>query len=203
MTLYRTRKLTNRGDDATARQRFQNVLAAYEVLREPGKRAQYDLVRSAGFNPTSTEAAGFTSAWPRHAPGGATSDASWERAFDEWERRMKEEFGGWAAESETMRQEREHAQRRARAEAWEREKAEASFTRERVSRLKRKTEAARAMRHAMVLRRFWQTHSGITKWDVAVVALFLGTCGGVAFQWRSVVGINEEGAEEARVGGDV
>ena len=40
-------------------------------------------------------------------------------------------------------------------------------------------------RHATTLRRFWQTHSGLTRGDAIVAALFLAGTAGIALAWKS------------------
>lgn len=53
-----------------------------------------------------------------------------------------------------------------------------------MERLKWRTEDARLQRHASVLRRFWQTHSGPTLADALVAALVLAGAAGIAWSWR-------------------
>ena len=55
----------------------------------------------------------------------------------------------------------------------------------RAQRLKWRTEDARLGRHAGVLRRFWQTHSGVTLGDAVVAALVLAGTASIAQAWRT------------------
>jgi hypothetical protein len=86
------------------------------------------------------------------------------------------------ADAETMKA-RAAAERLARAAAWEREKGEAEANKLRGQRLKRRAEDARHMRHAAVLRRFWQTHSGVTWQDAVVVVAAVALTAGFASLW--------------------
>ena len=95
--------------------------------------------------------------------------------------------------------ERSAAERLARAAAWELEKEEAKLNKVRAERLKRRTEDARHARHAATLRRFWHTHHGVTRQDMALVALVALSAVGLALVWR---GHLQRGGERRRSGGD-
>lgn len=69
--------------------------------------------------------------------------------------------------------------------AWKLEKEEAAAHKARSARLRQRAEASRAVRQAVVLRRFWQTHGGLARQDVAVAAAFLAGSVLLAFQWEA------------------
>jgi hypothetical protein len=99
---------------------------------------------------------------------------------------MESEFGNYGAgASEDLRRERDGAERRARAAAWQLEKEEAVENIKRTARVRRRGEEARLRRQAAELRRFWQTHGGATRQDVAAVIVFLIGSAGIAFAWRA------------------
>lgn len=106
--------------------------------------------------------------WPRSV----SNQQSWESAFDEWMRRHGADFADFG-EGEQVKRERANAEIRARAAAWEREKAEAAENKLRMERQKVKTEDARHARQAATLRRFWQTRSGVTWQDGVILSSFL------------------------------
>lgn len=54
---------------------------------------------------------------------------------------------------------------------------------ERGERLRARAEAARAVRHARVLRRFWHTSGGLIWQDAAVLALLASSVAGAACLW--------------------
>lgn len=173
---------------AVSRVEFQRVLNAYEVLRDPGKRAQYDGRTSRGHPTRPYDPSDFSKRstagheWPR----ASTSAEAWERVFSAWERRMKEEFGEFAEDSERWRREKEEAQRIARQKAWKREKMEAQYTKMRRERVRLRAEQAKAVRHATVLRQFWQTHAGITRQDCMAALAFISFGMGLAFYVRAI-----------------
>mgnify|MGYP002390316829 CR=1 FL=1 len=65
---------------------FQQITEAYQVLRDKGKRAQYDMMLRAG---TGSSAQDFE-AYER-SPFGTGADEDFERQFDEWWKRMSSE----------------------------------------------------------------------------------------------------------------
>jgi curved DNA-binding protein CbpA len=158
-------------------------LDAYETLKDARKRAQYDALRRASFDSSQAFDVWAGTGYARQRA--AAHD--WERQFDEWMRRMRQEFGEFGADSERIRQERASDERVARAEAWEREKKEAKEIRLRSARVKRRAEDAEQARRAAVLRRFWQAHPGFTWQDAAVGSIFVLSSVGLALYWRGVV----------------
>jgi curved DNA-binding protein CbpA len=179
------------------RHHFQRVLEAYEVLRDPGKRAQYDALRRAGF-PAAGDSDAGGGPWGQR-PGSGGSEDDWERAFDEWLRRQGDHWGDSGADSERARRARERMgdTRRARAAAWEEEKAAAAENKVRGERVRWRALDAKHARQAAVLRRFWQTHTGLTWHDAAVGALFVAGSVGLACFWRGRI---IDGAEEQPLG---
>jgi len=162
------------------KEEFQRVLRAYETLRDPDKRAQYDVLRRR--KPTIAQTGG------RAASGdpswGHIHVDEWERAFDEWAQRMQDEFGGpySSAEAEELRRERHAAGRIARAEAWKREKLAAAANKLRSERVRRRAEDAKHARHAATLRKFWQGRSNLTWQDAVVGFLFFAITAGATMQ---------------------
>jgi len=155
---------------------FQKILAAYEVLRDPAKRAEYDLLRRS--KPTPSGFPDSAADWGFRGPAG---EDDWERAFDAWARRMQEEFGGYSGESEELKRERESAERIARAAAWEREKQEAALNKLRGQRIRQRAEDAKHARQAAVLRRYWQGRRGVTWQDIVVGVVFAACTAGAAY----------------------
>lgn len=176
---------------AESKDHFQKILQAYETLRDPAKRIQYDALKSINFeDPFSGASAsgrpegtpyGPWSARPGHNP---TMD-EWERQFDEWIKKMNNQYGENAADTERIRKERASAERRSRAAAWEREKREAFEVKARSTRLRRRAETAKHIRHATILRKFWQGRTVFTWQDAAVGAAFLCTSIGLAYHWKT------------------
>lgn len=60
----------------------------------------------------------------------------------------------------------------------------ASPVQARAERLRQRTEDARHLRHARVLRRFWQTRAGLTLADAGLAALVVGGAAGLAWAWK-------------------
>lgn len=175
---------TNPDAGPAARARFHELQEAYSILRDEGRRAQYDRMRSTGFAGGAADFEAGAAAGGYGTPWGQPSmDArDFDKAFDEWWKKMSEEFEDY--EERQFARERMSAERMARAAAWEWEKQEAKANKVRVERLKWRTEDARLQRHASVLRRFWQTHSGPTLADALVAALVLAGAAGIAWSWR-------------------
>ena len=109
----------------------------------------------------------------------------WERQFDEWIKKMNNQYGEYAADTERIRKERASAERRSRAAAWEREKREAFEVKARSARLRRRAETAKHIRHATTLRKFWQGRTVFTWQDAAVGTAFLFTSIGLAYHWKT------------------
>lgn len=164
----------NRAAGDNGRKQFQKVLEAYEVLKDPGKRASYDLLRR--HNPVSF--------------GDCSTTGSQKTGFDErqyWEeftRRMQKEYESTQQVYSSKRRGDPAADARAWAEAWEREKQEAKENKARGARLRRKTQYAKQARQAATLRRFWQSHPGFTWQDVAVAVMFVTSSVGLALNWK-------------------
>ncbi|KAL4445911.1 hypothetical protein ABPG77_009110 [Micractinium sp. CCAP 211/92] len=175
---------TNPDAGPAARARFHELQEAYSILRDEGRRAQYDRMRATGFAGSAADfdagaaAGGYGMPW-----GQPTVDArDFDKAFDEWWKKMSEEFQDY--EERQFASERQSAERMARAAAWEWEKQQAQANKVRVEKLKWRTEDARLRRHASVLRRFWQTHSGPTVGDAVVAGLVLAGAASIAWSWR-------------------
>lgn len=200
---------SNKNAGPEAKEHFQKILQAYETLRDPAKRSQYDALKNTDFEMGGSgggyAAHGPWSARPGHNP---TMD-EWERQFDEWLKKNQNQYGEDSEETERIRRERASAERIAKAEAWEREKWEASAVKARSLRIKKKAEQAKYVRQAAVLRRFWQGRPSVTWQDATVGAAFCLLTAGLAVYWRdnilekamksSVVENNEQQQEEPRM----
>lgn len=68
--------------------RFHQVQEAYAVLRDAGKRAQYDGMRAAGFSPADLDSSGSSG---NETPWGQPSNADFDAFVDEWWKKMSEE----------------------------------------------------------------------------------------------------------------
>ncbi len=69
---------------------------------------------------------------------------------------------------------------------------------ERGARLRARADAARALRHARVLRRFWHTSAGLVWQDAAVMALLAASAGGAVALWPAPRPPLEDAAAGAR-----
>jgi hypothetical protein len=98
---------------------------------------------------------------------------------------MNNQYGEYAADTERIRKERANAERRLRAQAWEREKMEASEVKNRSARVQRRAENAKYVRQAATMRKFWQGRSVLTWQDAAVGAVFVLVSVGVAYHWKT------------------
>lgn len=58
----------------------------------------------------------------------------------------------------------------------------------RMERVRLRTEQARQLRHAKILRTAWQTHSGVTWQDLVVACLATATVVGVLHMWSPLWG---------------
>ncbi len=58
----------------------------------------------------------------------------------------------------------------------------------RAERLRQRTEDARHLRHAAILRRFWQTHGGLTWWDAGFISAATLTVVGLGYAWKLHLG---------------
>ncbi|BDA42407.1 probable chaperone protein DnaJ at N-terminal half [Coccomyxa sp. Obi] len=163
---YRRKALEHHPDrnvgNERAQETFRKVTEAYEVLRDAGKRSSYDSLRQG----LGGAGAHSSSAW---RPGAD----NFEDAFDSWFHRQGFKRSMDEQMDEQIRKERREATYRARAAAWEAEKAEAQANKERFERVRWRTANARAARHAQVLRRFWHTSQGLV-WQDALVVVMLG-----------------------------
>ncbi|KAL4859938.1 Chaperone protein DnaJ [Chlorella vulgaris] len=160
--------------------RFHQVQEAYAVLRDAGKRAQYDGMRAAGFSPADLDSSGSSG---NETPWGQPSNADFDAFVDEWWKKMSEEFSDY--EERQFARERMNAERRATAAAWQWEKEQAQLNKGRAQRLKHRTENARMKRHATILRRFWPTHAGFAAGDAFFLGVFLAGAAGIALSWRT------------------
>mmetsp|Transcript_4710 Transcript_4710/g.8286 ORF Transcript_4710/g.8286 Transcript_4710/m.8286 type:complete len:226 (-) Transcript_4710:78-755(-) len=153
-------------EEEDANEAFRRVTEAYEVLIDGRKRSLYDLSRKQRVKSTNP----FKNA---SAHARKTSEERRERKrnpHEEWREKQQR----WQSEYER--------QQRAR-EAWEEEKKEAKEYRARALRRKHRVEEAHRIRVGVKLRQFWQTSSGIHKYDVVLVSL-VGSCVGmVAGYW--------------------
>ena len=161
-------------------------MQAYETLRDPGKRAQYDALKNTDFDMNGGSGYAAQGPWSGRPGCNPTMD-EWETQFDEWLKRMQSQFGEDVADAERIRKERAGAERLARAEAWEREKREAVQVKQRSYRIKKRTEDARHARQAATLRRFWQGRPKFTWQDAAVGAVFCLFTAGLALQWKRYI----------------
>lgn len=165
---------------------FKRVLQAYETLKDPSRRSQYDALKNMDFEAPGGGPWGGAGRWsaPGPRPGAANPTMDdWERHFEEWMRRMGNTWG--KGETERLRKERGAAERRRRAEAWDREKREAVGVKARSERIKRRAAAAREARHAAVLQRFWQGRPALQWQDAAVGAAFVLLTAGLAVHWKT------------------
>lgn len=157
------------------RRLFQELLQAYETLKDPIKRKHYDNARNGILYP------------PWDSSSYRSGDASWDTTFNDFAKRAKSDFHEYRAEGERLWKERNTAERIARRKAWEREKQAAAANKERVQRILHRTDQARFARHATVMRKFWQSHAGFTWQDAVAGILFLGTTTLVALYWKQYV----------------
>lgn len=76
-----------------ARARFHELQEAYSILRDEGRRAQYDRMRATGFASGAADFEASATAGGYGMPWGQPSmDArDFDKAFDEWWKRMSEE----------------------------------------------------------------------------------------------------------------
>jgi DnaJ-class molecular chaperone len=123
-------------DGAADARAFQRVLSAYEVLRDPARRALYDTLRLSGADAAAAGAQGAW--WAPGGPGAAAAARDFDSAFEEWLKRMGGDFDFDfdAAEGARVRRERAAAALRRRAEAWAAEKADAAGVRARGRQLR-------------------------------------------------------------------
>ncbi|CAK0770208.1 hypothetical protein CVIRNUC_003744 [Coccomyxa viridis] len=157
---------------------FREISDAYEVLRDAGRRSSYDALRSGygGFEGSQSSSS--------HGAHWKPGEDNFDDFLNKWWQRQgfKREFE--EKMDEQMRKERAEATLRARAAAWEAEKAEAQANRERFERQRWRTKNARAARHARILQKFWHTNSGLVWQDGLVAAMLLASLGLGAFQLR-------------------
>ncbi|EIE20868.1 DnaJ-domain-containing protein [Coccomyxa subellipsoidea C-169] len=190
---YRTKALEHHPDrnvgNASAHEAFRKVTEAYEVLRDASRRSSYDSLRR-GLGGIGSQ--------------GPYSSSNWRPGADDFE----EAFASWferqgfkrSMDEQTMKERRE-ATHRARAAAWEAEKAEAQANKERFERVRWRTRNARAVRHAQVLRRFWHTSQGLV-WQDALVVVMLGLSLGLsAVQLRPAATADSSGKDKKGPGG--
>ncbi|KAG7667701.1 hypothetical protein Ndes2526B_g01904 [Nannochloris sp. 'desiccata'] len=188
-----------------SKEHFQKILQAYETLRDPVKRTQYDALKHTHFEDPFGGAASSSEATPygpwSARPGHNPTMDEWERQFEEWIKKMNNQYGEYAADTEKIRKERANAERRNRAAAWEREKMEAFDVKNRSTRLRRRAETAKYVRHATILRTFWQGRSVVTWQDAAVGAVFLFVGVGVAYHWKTRILADNAGDNDSKLTG--
>jgi hypothetical protein len=64
----------------------------------------------------------------------------------------------------------------------------AALSQVRAERLRQRTDDARHLRHAAILRRFWQTHGGLTLWDAGFISAATLAVVGLAYAWKLHLG---------------
>eukprot|EP00884_Botryococcus_braunii_P016316 jgi/Botrbrau1/3368/Bobra.0337s0009.1 len=159
-------------DSSLSSREFRKLVEAYEVLRNPQKRKEYDRLRQRLGQEPFPHARGRN--WRR------PSDESLDEFYKQW---MARHGFGEAKERAKAKRERDNIFR-ART-AWEEEKASATFTKARAERLRQRTQEARVKRQAAMLRAFWQTHHGVTRQDAAALLSFMVATVGVWHLWPS------------------
>lgn len=89
----RTHACSNPDAGPAARARFHELQEAYSILRDEGRRAQYDRMRSTGFAGGAADFEAGAAAGGYGTPWGQPSmDArDFDKAFDEWWKKMSEE----------------------------------------------------------------------------------------------------------------
>lgn len=169
----------NPGGGKPLQQKFAEIASAYEVLRDPARRTQYDVARSAATVDGSSP--GY--------PGGYYQPGVSEDAFEEAFKRFWEKHGAnWqrAAQQEPRRKSTKE-QEMEQAAAWEAEKREAKLNKARFERVKKRTQQARHVRQAQTLRKVWQTHGRVTWVDVAVAAATTATAAFLFSLWQPLM----------------
>lgn len=153
---------------------FRALADAYATLRDPAKRALYDA--SIGLGRPSAGGGGFGPP----SPGSRPASDSFDAAFDRW----------WRAQGFASPEPDAAAKDRARkmdaeaaAAAWRHELKAAAEAKARFERSVAAARAARAQRHASVLKKFWVAKPRLIVVDgIALVAL-VGALAGVAAAW--------------------
>lgn len=161
--------------------RFRALVAAYNTLKDPAARALYDasLLGGAGAAPAAAQ---------------ATPGESFDDAFERWWRRQ----GFDARPDPGVRRAARQADAAASAAAWAADLKDAAAAKARFDRSLAAARAARAVRHAAILKRAWVARPGFIWQDAAAAAALAVVVAGVALSWpatraRPAAGVGREG----------
>ena len=184
---------------------FKQLSDAYQVLRDPAKRASYDQALNGGggggWSSSSSHRSSSSSASAYPRPG-----ESFDDAFERWWKAQGFGTPPPPPNDEAARRAAAEA-RAAAAAAWEEEKLDAREAKRRGERVRARAEHARAARHAETLRGFWQASRRLQRADGVAAFGLVSVLVGVAWAWPEGSerrgGREEEGVGKSggRIGG--